>query len=186
MVTQLARNWWALALRGVCAILFGLAAFLWPGITIAVLVVLFGAYAFVDGIFALVAGVRSAGESERWWVLVLEGVAGILAGVIAFFWPGITAIALVYVIAAWAVVTGVFEIVAAIRLREQIEGEWLLGLSGVASLLLGIALILMPVAGAVAFIWVIGSYAILFGILLIALAFRLRSMGGQSRAGAAA
>jgi uncharacterized membrane protein HdeD (DUF308 family) len=186
MVTQLARNWWALALRGLLAVVFGLLAFLWPGITIAVLVALFGAYALVDGIFTVVAGVRSAGESERWWVLVLEGVVSILAGVIAFFWPGLTALVLVYVIAAWAVLTGLFEIIAAVRLREQIEGEWLLGLSGVASVLLGVALMIMPIAGAVAIIWVIGTYAILFGVLLIALAFRLRNLGGQSRAGAAA
>jgi uncharacterized membrane protein HdeD (DUF308 family) len=184
MVTQLARNWWVVALRGVLGILFGVMAFLWPGITLAVLVIFFGAYALVDGIFALVAGATSAGENERWWVMVLQGLAGIAAGLVTFFWPGITAIALLAVIAAWAIVTGVLEIAAAVRLRKEIEGEWLLALSGICSVVLGLLLIVWPAAGALAFVWLVGSYAIISGILLIAVALRLRSFleGTQRRA----
>lgn len=184
MVTQLARNWWVVALRGVLGILFGVMAFLWPGITLAVLVIFFGAYALVDGIFALVAGATSAGENERWWVMVLQGLAGIAAGLVTFFWPGITAIALLAVIAAWAIVTGVLEIAAAVRLRKEIKGEWLLALSGICSVVLGLLLIVWPAAGALAFVWLVGSYAIISGILLIAVALRLRSFleGTQRRA----
>jgi uncharacterized membrane protein HdeD (DUF308 family) len=177
MVTQLARNWWVVALRGVLGILFGLMAFLWPGITLAVLVIFFGAYALVDGVFLVVAALHAAGEHERWWVLLLQGLAGIAAGLVTFFWPGITAVALLIVIAAWAIVTGILEIAAAIRLRKEIEGEWLLGLSGFCSLVLGLLLIAWPAAGALAFVWLIGGYAIVTGILLIVVAFRLRDFG---------
>src|SRR5262249_43005061 len=114
MIAELARNWWVLAIRGVAAILFGIAAFVWPGITLAVLVLLFGAYALVDGIFAVVAGVSVRKEQERWWMMVLEGLAGIVIGVLTFLYPNITALVLLYFIAAWSIVTGAFEIAAAI------------------------------------------------------------------------
>lgn len=178
----LARNWWALALRGVVAILFGLAAFVWPGLTLAVLVALFGAYALVDGIFALAAAVRAVQQHNRWWPLLLVGVAGIAAGVLTFFYPGITAVALLVIIAAWAIVTGIFELITAIELRRHISGEWLLGLSGIASILFGILLIAQPGAGALALVWLIGIYAIVFGLLELGLAFRLRSMQEELRA----
>jgi len=174
MVTILARNWWAVALRGLAGVLFGLAALLWPERTVTVLILFFGAYALVDGIFAVVSAVTSAGKSERWWVVLLDGIAGIAVGLITLFWPGVTALALIYLIAAWALVTGVFEIMAAIRLRREIEGEWLLAFSGVCSLILGVLLILFPGAGAIAFAWMIGAYALVFGVLLIALGLRLR------------
>ncbi len=179
MTTTLARNWWAIALRGVLAILFGVAAFVWPGITLSVLVLLFGAYAFVDGLFALLAALRQHGDmgSERWWMLLLEGLAGIAAGVLTFIWPGITAVVLLYLIAAWAVITGVLEIIAAIRLRREINNEWLMALAGIASVIFGVLLFLQPGAGALAIVWLIGAYAIVFGILLLFLAFRLRSHG---------
>src|SRR5918911_523865 len=119
MLAQLARNWWALALRGVAAVIFGVLVFAWPGASLAVLVALFGAYAFVDGLFALAATVRASVEGRRVWPLLVEGVAGIAAGIVTVIWPGITALVLLYVIAAWALITGVFEIIAAIRLREE-------------------------------------------------------------------
>jgi len=169
----LARNWWAVALRGIVAILFGLGAFLWPGITLGVLILLYGAYAIVDGIFALIAAVRGAARHERWVWLLLEGIVDIAAGVIAFVWPGITALVLLYLIAAWALVTGISEIAAAIRLRQAISNEWLLALAGVASILFGIILFVAPGAGALAVVWIIGAYALVFGIILLALAARL-------------
>ena len=174
MVVVLARNWWALALRGVAAVLFGIMAFAWPGMTLGVLVLLYGAYALVDGVLAIIAAVAGRTSGMPWWALLLEGVLGITVGILTFAWPGITALVLLYLIAAWAVATGVFEVVAAIRLRREIRGEWLLALSGVISVLFGIALVINPVGGALAVVWLIGAYAIAFGVLLIALGFRLR------------
>ena len=175
MITMLARNWWVLAIRGVAAILFGVGAFLWPEITLTVLVLLFGAYALVDGIFAVVAGISVRKEQERWWMMVLEGLAGIVIGVLTFLWPGVTALVLLFFIAAWAIITGIFEIAAAIRLRKEIEGELLMGLAGLASVIFGVLLIVQPAAGAFAVVWLIGAYALLFGVLLIILALRLRN-----------
>lgn len=174
MITELARNWWVFLVRGILAILFGIAAFVWPGITITVLVLMFGAYALVDGIFAIVAGIASRREQERWWMMILVGLAGVVAGILTFIWPGITALVLLYFIAGWAIVMGIFQIAAAIRLRREIEGEWLLILGGITSVIFGILLVVRPGAGALASIWIIGSYALLFGILMIVLAFRLR------------
>ena len=176
MLEQLTRHWWVLALRGVLAILFAVIAFSRPGVTLVALVWVWGAYAFVDGVFALIAAVRAAEHHQRWGMLLLEGVTGIAAGIIAFVWTGITALVLVYLIAAWAIVTGIFEIAAAVRLRQMIEGEWLLGLSGVLSILLGVLFAAMPAAAAVAWVWIIGLYDLFFGILLLALAFRLRGL----------
>ena len=176
VLPTLARNWWALALRGLVAILFGLLAFAWPGITLFVLIIFLGAYLFVDGIFAIVAAVRAAGEEDRWWLLLIEGILGVLAGLVAFFWPGLTALALLYFIAAWAIVTGIMEIVAAIRLRQEIEGEWALGLSGLLSVIFGILLVVLPApAGLLSLVWLVGAYAVATGVLLLILAFRVRS-----------
>jgi uncharacterized membrane protein HdeD (DUF308 family) len=172
----LARNWWALVLRGLAAILFGILAFAWPGITLFVLVLFFGAYMLVDGIFAIVAAVRAAGEEDRWWLLLIQGTLGVLAGLVAIFWPGLTALALLYFIAAWAIVTGIMEIVAAIRLRREIEGEWALALSGALSVLFGVLLVVLPApAGLLSLVWLIGAYAVATGVLLLILAFRVRS-----------
>jgi uncharacterized membrane protein HdeD (DUF308 family) len=172
----LARNWWALVLRGLAAILFGVLAFAWPGITLFVLVLFFGAYMLVDGIFAIVAAVRAAGEEDRWWLLLIQGILGVLAGLVAIFWPGLTALALLYFIAAWAIVTGIMEIVAAIRLRREIEGEWALALSGALSVLFGVLLVVLPApAGLLSLVWLIGAYAVATGVLLLILAFRVRS-----------
>ncbi len=179
MMQVLARNWWALALRGVFAILFGVAAFAWPSLTLAALVILFGAYALVDGVFALVAAVRAAEAHERWWLFVLEGLVGIVIGIITFIWPGITALVLLYLIAWWALITGVFEIAAAIRLRRQIKHEWTLVLGGLASVVFGLLLFYRPGAGALAVVWLIGTYALIFGVLFLMLGFRLRGHAGQ-------
>jgi uncharacterized membrane protein HdeD (DUF308 family) len=165
-----------LALRGLVAIVFGLLAFLWPGITLWALILLFGAYMLLDGVFAIVAGVRAAGNEARWWLLLVEGILGVLAGIVAFLWPGLTALALLYFIAAWAIVTGIFEIVGAIRLRREIEGEWALILGGALSVRFGVLLIVIPApAGILSLVWLIGAYAVAFGVLLLILAFRLRN-----------
>lgn len=173
-VEGLLDHWWVLLVRGIAAVLFAVLAFAWPGVTLAVLVLLFGAYSLVDGVFALWFMVAAARHRRRWWPFLVEGLAGIAVGILTFLWPGITALVLLYLIAAWALVTGVFEIIAAIRLRQAIEGEWLLGLSGVLSIVFGILLVVQPAAGALALIWVIAAYALLFGIVLIVLAFRVR------------
>ena len=169
-----------LALRGLAAIVFGLLAFVWPDITLFALVLLFGAYMLVDGIFAIVAAVGAAGREARWWLLLIEGVLGVLAGLVAAFWPGLTALALLYFIAAWAIVSGILEVIGAIRLRQEIEGEWALGLSGALSVLFGILLVVIPApAGLLSLVWLIGAYALVFGVLLLVLAFRLRSAPGM-------
>ena len=177
MLATLAEYWWTLVLRGVAAVIFGILAYVWPGITFTVLVLFFGAYALWDGVFALIAAFRT--QAERRWPLVLEGLVGIAAGVLTFIWPGAATLALLIIIGAWALVTGIFEIVAAIRLREEIEGEWLLLVSGLLSVLFGIAIAIWPAAGLVAVTWLIGAYSIVFGILLIVLGFRLRNWGKQ-------
>ena len=173
---SLSHNWWAVVLRGVLGLLFGIITFFAPGLSLAALVTLYGAYALVDGVFAIVSAVRRRG-TERWAMLLLEGVAGIAAGVVTLSWPGITAIALLYLIAAWSLFTGIMEVIAAVRLRKVITGEWMLGLSGVLSLGFGILLMLFPGVGALAVVLWIGAYAIMFGALLIGLGFRLRSWG---------
>lgn len=179
MTDTLARNWWAMGLRGICALLFGAAIFVWPAISLFALVLMFGVYALLDGVCTMVSTVRSDKREKRWWLFLLQGIAGIIVGIMAFIWPGITALALLYIIAAWAIVTGIFEVVAAVQLRKEIEGEWLLGLSGIASVVFGALLVGFPGAGALAVLWIIGAYSILFGILLMFLAFRLRQRNGH-------
>jgi uncharacterized membrane protein HdeD (DUF308 family) len=173
-------SWWALVLRGLLAIAFGVLAFLWPHITLTALVFLWGAYVLVDGVFAIAAGLKSHADNKRWWILLLEGLLGVAAGVFAFAIPGITALVLLMLIAAWAIVTGAFEIGAAIQLRKYIVGEWLLALAGVASVLFGFALLINPRAGGIAVVWLIGLYAVVFGILLAALGLRLKSLMGRT------
>jgi uncharacterized membrane protein HdeD (DUF308 family) len=177
MPVPLIRNWWSLVIRGLVAILFGLITFAWPGITLAALVLLYGAYALIDGIVSLIGVFRASRAHERWGALLFEGIAGIAAGLITFFWPAITAFVLVIIIASWAIVTGVLEIVAAIRLRKHVTNEWLLVLSGVLSVLLGVLFIAAPLAGALAIALWVGVYAVIFGGLLVGLGLRLRSLG---------
>jgi uncharacterized membrane protein HdeD (DUF308 family) len=164
-----------LLIRGIVGIVAGCFAMLWPGITIVFLVVLFGAYAFIDGMANVVIGARRAPGRERSWTTIVQGIVGIVAGVLAFAWPGITALALLFWIAAWAIVTGVFEIVAAIRLRREIKGEWLLALSGTLSIVLGTLLFMFPALGALGLAWALGAYAAASGIILAALGIRLRT-----------
>ncbi len=156
MLLVFTSSWWALVLRVIAAILFGILAFVWPHITLTALVFLFGAYALVDGVFAIIAGVKSHSEFKRWWVLLLEGILSVIAGVLAFMLPGITALA--------------------IQMRKYITGEWMLVLAGIASLLFGIALLVNPNVGALAVIWVIGAYMIVFGVLLLSLGVKLRGL----------
>lgn len=176
MVRLLSRHWWVLALRGILALVFGVLALVWPAITVRVLVILFGVYAVVDGLFSLFSALVNPRRQRGWWLLLIEAVAGVAAGIVAFVWPQITAFALLYLIAAWAILTGILELIAAFQLRREVEGEWMLVLAGVVSILLGLLLALRPGSGVIAVVWFIGAYAIVFGVLLIILGFRLRSL----------
>jgi len=175
-----ARNWWALALRGVLGMLFGVFTFVAPAAALAALVLLFGAYALVDGVFNIVAALRDARGDRGWWALLLSGVAGVVAGLIAFAAPAFTALVLLYVIAAWALVTGALEIATAIRLRRHITGEWLMALNGALSIVFGGLVMVAPVVGALALVLLVGAYAFVSGLLLVALGFRLRGVARQS------
>lgn len=174
MASMFGRSWWGLALRGLLSILFGIALLVWTGAGMVALVALIGAFFFVDGILAIVSAFRVRAGHERWWALLLEGLVGIAIGLITFFWPDVTAVAIVYFIAAWAVITGVLEVISAIRFREEMENEWLLALAGIASVVLGILLALNPVAGLAALVWMIGIYAIVFGVLMVIAGLRAR------------
>lgn len=182
MLERLARHWWLVALRGALAILFGVLALAWPGITIAALVLLFGAYALADGVVSLYSAVtrRDLSGSDRGW-LTFQGIAGVAIGLMVFVWPGITALILLVLIAVWALVTGVLQIVAAMTLRRELRNEWLLLLGGVLSVIAGIILLVRPGVGALALVWVIGLYAIVYGIAQLVLGFRLRGMTGRLR-----
>lgn len=175
MGTMLARNWKSLAIRGAIAILFGIAIILLPGITIAALVTLFGLFIIVGGFLFLVAGIRQRRTDEPWWLLLLEGILGVAIGIFILIFPSIAALFLVFLIAAWAIMSGIFQIIAAIQLRRQIEGEWLLILSGITSIIFGFLLAIFPSAGALTILWIIGAYTIFFGVLQLIVAFRLRT-----------
>jgi uncharacterized membrane protein HdeD (DUF308 family) len=177
MVEALARNWWVLALRGGIAILFGLLTILNPAISLAALILLFGAYALADGVFSIIAAITRRRNEPRWAALLVSGILGILIGLATFLMPGVTALVLLYFIAAWAVVRGIFEIIAAIQLRRVIDGEFWLILAGVLSVAFGVLMFLFPGAGALALLLWIGVFAIVFGVVLFALAFRLRGWG---------
>lgn len=175
MTFALARNWWSLVIRGILGIVIGLITFLWPGITLMALVFLFAGYALVDGAVSLAGAVHAAQAHERWAALLIEGLLGIVAAVITVLWPAITALGLVLVIAAWAILTGVAEVVAAVRLRRHISGEWLLALAGFASIVFGVLVAAVPLAGALVIAIWFGVYALVFGIMLLVLGFRLRT-----------
>jgi uncharacterized membrane protein HdeD (DUF308 family) len=179
ILEDLSRNWGWVALRGVIAVLFGVFAFVAPASTLAVLILFWGAFAFVDGILALIAAFKVRDQGRPFWPLLIAGLIGIAAGGATFLWPAMTALVLLMFIGAWAFVMGIFQILAAVRLRREIEHEWLLALSGALSVLFGLFVLFQPAAGALALIWAIGAYAVVFGVLIIGLAFKLKGVAAR-------
>ena len=173
--SALHRSWWLLLLRGIIAVAFGVATFVWPGISLVSLILVYGIYAVADGILALIAAIRGGGVAPRWW-LALGGIASLVAGALAFVWPGLTALVLVYLIGFWSIMRGVMEIVGAIRLRKEIANEWTLGAAGALSVIFGLILVFAPGAGALGLLWLIATWAILFGLLMIWVAFKVRKL----------
>jgi len=173
--SALHRSWWLLLLRGIAAVAFGVLTFVWPQISLVSLILVYGIYALVDGVLALIAAIRGGGFAPRWW-LALGGVVSILAAGVAFAWPGLTALVLVYLIGFWSILRGVLEIVGAIRLRNEIANEWSLGAAGALSVIFGLILVFMPGAGALGLLWLIATWAVLFGLLLIWVAFKVRTL----------
>jgi uncharacterized membrane protein HdeD (DUF308 family) len=174
MSEVLAQRWWAVGLRGILAIIFGLICLLTPGIAVGAFVIVFAAYMFIDGVFAIISGVRAARSGESWGLLILEGVVDLAAGVVAILWPAITLVALVWIVAIWAIVSGALMLAAAFSLNLD-YGRWWLALGGIASIVFGILLIIEPFIGAVVLTLWIGAYAIVFGVFLLVLAFQLNS-----------
>lgn len=175
-VDSMAHNWWVIALRGVAALAFGVIALMWPGMTLLALTYLFGTYALVHGVMDIFLAFAGPGKHPRFWALLVEGIFSLAAGIVAFMWPGITTLTLLLLIAAWAIVSGVSEIVMAFRLRKVIRGEWMMVLAGTLSFLLGVLLIARPALGALAVVWWIGGFALAFGGLLLALSFRMKHL----------
>ena len=175
LLSSLAENWWLLFLRGIAAIAFGVLAFSWPGLTLVALTLLWGAYALTDGVIAIWAAFNASGGDvgPRWW-LGLSGVAGVLAGVVTFYYTGATTLVLLMFIAVWAIIIGALQIWGAVALRKVLQHEWLLILNGVLSIAFGAVLLAQPAAGALGLVWMIAWYAIFFGCLYVALAFKLR------------
>ncbi|UVE18170.1 HdeD family acid-resistance protein [Pseudomonas sp. LS44] len=171
---DLGQHWKWIALRGFAALLFGLLALAWPGLVLTTLVIFWGAYALTDGVFSLIGAWRMRHEGEPLWPLLVVGVLGVVAGLVALFWPQLTALGLLILIAVWAIAIGALQIIAALRVRQLLDNEWWLGLSGTVSLLFGLMILVFPGAGALALVWLIGVFAVLFGVLLILLAWRLR------------
>lgn len=184
MDSELVRNWWLIALRGVLAIVFGCLAFLWPGLLWLTVVYLFAAYALLDGGMAIATVIRNRGHVEHRWAMLLAGVVGIAAGILALVWPAITELMMLLMIAGWSIATGVLQIVAAVQLRKVIEREWLLALSGVLSVVFGVLLVAMPLAGLLVIAWWAAAFWIAFGTMLVVLAFRLRGLGQEAPSGA--
>jgi uncharacterized membrane protein HdeD (DUF308 family) len=171
--------WWVLLLRGVVAILFGIAAYAWPGMTLVTLLTLFGAFALVDGIFNVFHAISGRKEDERWWVLLLEGLLGIVIGVITFQAPELTATVLILYIGFWAMATGVLRIILAVRLRKEIEGEWWMALAGLAGIVFGVFMVARPGAGALAVLWLVAIWAIVGGVCLVIFSFKVKALGGK-------
>ena len=178
----LAENWWLLLLRGICAVIFGILTFVWPGLSLLTLVILFGVYSLMDGFIALIAAVLGRHKSTPLWWLIITGLISVAAGIVTFAYPQVTGLVLVIFIGAWALAHGVFEIIGAIRLRKELDNEWLLIAAGLLSVIFGLAILINPGAGALALVWLIGAYAIAFGLPMIWLAFRLRKQAGATSA----
>lgn len=166
--------WWTLLIRGIFAVLFGIVATTWPGLTLAMLIIFFGAFVLIHGVMTVIGSIMARREVDDWWVVLLEGIVGIIIGVITLAWPGLTGLILAYFIAAWALVTGILKILGAIRLRKEIQGEWLFIIAGIISVIFGILVFARPLAGALAITWIIGVYAILLGMLAMVLSFQVR------------
>ncbi|AGT07557.1 HdeD family acid-resistance protein [Paracoccus aminophilus] len=166
--------WWVLLIRGIAAVIFGLIALFYPGLTAYVLLLTFGIYALVDGVMAIIVGFRRKGSDDRWWSWLIDGALSIIIGLMAIFWPIATALAILFWIGAWAVVVGILRLIAAIKLRHEIEGEWALGLSGILMVIWGVLLFAMPVSGILSLTWLFGIFALLAGITMIVLSFRVR------------
>jgi uncharacterized membrane protein HdeD (DUF308 family) len=179
MIEAIVRNWWVFAVRGAIAILFGVLAFVRPDITLVALVALFGAYALLDGILSLSAGFMLSGSRYFWWML-LDGILGIAVGVLTFVYPGVAAASLLLLLGAWLFVSGIFRIVAAIELRKQMDNEWVYILSGVLSIIAGVLTFARPGQSALAWLWVIGTYAILYGVMMVVLSFKLRNLAADA------
>jgi uncharacterized membrane protein HdeD (DUF308 family) len=177
MLSMVARHWWVFAIRGIAAIAFGVLAFMWPAATIAVLVFLFGAYVLVDGVALLVALVRGEPLARRHaWAVGIMGVLGIVAGIGTFVWPGLTALSLLYIVAVWAIAMGAFQVVAAVALRRELDGEVWMALGGVASIVFGVLLIVFPSAGLLSLVWLVGIWSVVFGVSSLGLAYRLHGI----------
>jgi uncharacterized membrane protein HdeD (DUF308 family) len=177
MLSLVSRNWWVFAIRGIAAIVFGILAFIWPGTTLTVLVFLFGAYVLVDGVALLAALVRGDAVARRHaWAVGVIGVLGILAGVGTFAWPGLTALSLLYLVAFWAIVTGTFQVIAAVALRRELHGEFWMALGGLASIVFGALLLAFPGVGLISLVWVVGIWSVVFGISSLNLARRLHQI----------
>jgi uncharacterized membrane protein HdeD (DUF308 family) len=174
MVDSWTGNWWALGLRAAVAILLGLIALGLPGPTLAAIVILFGIYAVTDGVLAIIAAIRGVRRKEKWGAMLAEGIVSVFAGGIAFFWPAIGALALTYLVAAWALITGAFEIAAAIKLRKIMTGEWLLLIAGALSVLLAVLVAVFPGVGALLLVWWLGAYALAYGVISLVLAIRVK------------
>jgi uncharacterized membrane protein HdeD (DUF308 family) len=173
MLHALEKNWWLFLLRGLAALVFGALAIMWPAITLVALTLVYGVYALADGILAIIAAAKGGSMAPRWW-LALVGVVGILFGIVTLFWPGMTALVLLFLIAGWSIASGVMQIVGAIRLRKEIPNEWLLIAGGVLSVLFGVVLFMFPGAGALGLVFTIGVFAIIYGVLLVSFGLRLR------------
>jgi uncharacterized membrane protein HdeD (DUF308 family) len=176
MLALLSRYWWVLVIRGAIAIALGIFAFVWPLQTITALVLVFGATALIDGIFAVVASIAGVGLTSYWWVLLVQGLLGVGVGLLTLFNPAITAVALLLYIAVWAIGIGVLQVIAAVRLRHEITGEWWLALGGVAGIAFGVLLMLNPAGGALAVLWLIGSFALVWGVMLVLGGFDVRRL----------
>jgi uncharacterized membrane protein HdeD (DUF308 family) len=171
------RQWWVFAIRGIAAIVFGVATFIWPAVTLAVLVFLFGAYVLVDGVALLVALVRGDADARRHgWAVAIMGVLGIVAGVATFMWPGLTALSLLYLVAFWAITTGAFQIIAAVALRRELDGEFWMALGGLASIVFGVLLVAFPGTGLLSLVWLVGIWSVVFGVSSLGLAYRLHAV----------